>query len=80
MQELARNFLLSLEPGSFRNHQVKNFQNSLTDHRRILRDELTEVEKNSTTSIDSITILSSQLAVGKFNDVSKNSFLNITNF
>ncbi|CAF4344185.1 unnamed protein product, partial [Adineta steineri] len=46
MHELARNFLLSLEP----------------DHRRILHEELTEVEKLSPTT-DTNQILSSQLFV-----------------
>jgi len=36
----------------------------LEDHRRILHDELTQVEKSSTT-IDTIEVLPSQLAVGK---------------
>ncbi len=38
------------------------------DHRRILREELTEIEKLSTiTTMDSIKVLPAQLAVGKQN-------------
>ncbi|UJR21915.1 hypothetical protein I4U23_024985 [Adineta vaga] len=47
IHELAREFILSLEP----------------DHRRILSDEIVEVEKLSTTTTTAIPILNSQLAV-----------------
>ncbi len=40
----------------------------IQDHRRILREELTEIEKlSTTTTMDSIKVLPAQLGVGKQN-------------
>jgi hypothetical protein len=77
IQEIARDFVLSLEPGELKSIEEKKktmILNIFADHRRILSNELTQVEK-LTSTVDAIPILPSQLAFGKRIDLSIDKFL-----
>jgi hypothetical protein len=67
IHDLARDFVFSLEPGKLFFEIRLNSRLYTEEHRRILINELTEVEKSLSGTTAVVPILTSQLAVGTSN-------------